>query len=115
LVGPHRGALLDKIGDQLPAIGITAASLTLVFLGFVLASWESYDTTAKAAVRRKYRIRGKVALAGIIASLLSVLFGFIAVGTEHACKWVDVMGVACLGVWGVLTAIQATIALRDIK
>jgi hypothetical protein len=105
---------LDKIGDQLPAVGITAASLTLVFLGFLFASWDSYDTPSKKAVRSKYRVRGWLAFVGIVSSLLSVLFGFVGIANSHSTRWVDIVGVVCLAVWAVLILAQAGIALLDI-
>ena len=107
---------MDKIGDQLPAIGITAASLTLVFLGFLFASWEGYETPeGKAAVRAKYRERGWIAFFGVVASLLSVVFGFIGIGTAHTESWADWVGTVCLAVWAALILWQAVLSLRDIK
>lgn len=106
---------MDKVGEQLPAVAITAASLTLVFLGFLLASWEGYDTSGKAAVRAKYRTRAVVAYWGILSSLAAVLLGFVSVGSGHAYPWVDVLGCVCLAGWGALTITQARMSLRDIK
>jgi hypothetical protein len=107
---------LDKIGDQLPAIGITAASLTLVFLGFLFASWERYETPeGQAAVRAKYLKRGWIAFFGVAASLMSVLFGFIGIGMAHTDSRVDWAGVLCLAVWAALILWQAIISLRDMK
>jgi hypothetical protein len=82
---------MDKIGDQLPAVAITAASLTLVFLGFLFASWDGYDEEGKSAVRNKYRVRGWLSFLGILAALASALCGFVAIGTaapqtDHGAK-----------------------------
>jgi hypothetical protein len=110
-----RGATLDKIGEQLPSLGITAASLTLVFFGFLVASWESYDKAAKAVVRPKFRKRAWVAFWGIISSLLAVVLGLVGMATQHAHRWVDFLGLVCLAAWGGLTTYQSVSALRDIK
>lgn len=106
---------MDKIGDQLPAVAITAASLTLVFLGFLFASWEGYDATGKRAVRGKYRLRGWLAFAGFVTSLLSALCGFIAIGMGHTYAIVDCLGVVFLVAWAGLITAQSVIALRDIQ
>jgi|HubBroStandDraft_5_1064220.scaffolds.fasta_scaffold446766_2 hypothetical protein len=108
------GGRLDKVGEQLPAVAITAASLTLVFLGFLFASWESYTTEAKKIVRPKFRLRAWIAFSGIICSLLAVLFGFIGLGTAHCYRWVDIAGVSLLAAWALLIVTQAAISLRDI-
>jgi uncharacterized membrane protein len=106
---------LDKVADQLPAIGITAASLTLVFLGFLFASWESYPKVDKGSVRVKFRVRGWMAFAGIVFALLAVVFGFIGIARSHTIPCVDWAGVVCLGLWAILIAAQSVIALLDIK
>lgn len=107
--------MLDKIGDQLPAIGITAASLTLVFLGFLFSSWESYETVARRTVYKKYWKRGWTAFAGMEAALLSVVLGFVGMATDHRWPAVDWAGLISLTLWGVLISTQAVTALRDIK
>lgn len=106
---------MDKIGEQLPAVAITAASLTLVFLGLLIASWESYDRASKASVRQRFRTRAWVSFSGIIFALLAVTFGFVGIGTAHAHGWVDELGTFCLLAWAMLTVAQAVIALRDLK
>jgi hypothetical protein len=106
---------VDKIGDQLPAIGITAASLTLVFLGFLFTSWESYETPSRRTVYKKYQKRGWMAFAGMEAALLSVILGFIGIATGHSSPAVDWLGLFSLAAWAVLISLQAVTALRDIK
>lgn len=106
---------MDKVADQLPAIGITAASLTLVFLGFLFASWESFDKVGKESVRLRFRVRGWMAFAGIVFSLMAVVFGFTGIATSHASARIDLYGVVCLGLWAILIAAQSVIALLDIK
>ena len=106
---------MDKIGDQLPTIGITAASLTLVFLGFMFASWDAYDAEGRKSVRAKYRLRGWLAFSGIVFSLLAVLFGFIGIAIGHSHECVDWAGVTSLAAWAILITVQAVIALRDIE
>lgn len=106
---------MDKVGEQLPTIGITAAGLTLVFLGFLFASWDGYDAEAKAKLRTRYRCRGWLAFAGIAASLVAVVLGLIGIGTLHRNRRVDVVGVICLGVWAITIAMQAIVALMDIE
>ena len=105
---------MDKIGDQLPAVGITAASLTLVFLGFMFTSWESYETTSRRAVYKKFLSRGWMAFAGMEAALLSVVLGFVGIGTAHVSRAVDWAGLIALAAWAVLISMQAWTALRDI-
>jgi hypothetical protein len=106
---------MDKVGEQLPAVGITAASLTLVFLGFLISSWEGFPTTALDSIRPRYRRRARLAFAGIVFSLLSVVLGFLGMETAHQWPGVDWAGAICLAVWAVLTLTQAGIALKDFK
>ena len=105
---------MDRVGEQLPAVAITAASLTLVFLGLMFSSWESYDTQAKKAVRSKYRLRGWLSFIGIASALLSALLGFVGVATSHSPAWTDWVGAVLLAIWGILITAQGVIALRDI-
>ena len=56
-----------------------------------------------------------MAFAGIVFSLLAVLFGFIGIATSHADPSIDLAGVVCLGVWALLITMQSVIALLDIK
>lgn len=106
---------MDKIGEQLPTLGITAASLTLVFLGFLLASFEGFTAEARSTVAPKFRRRGWLAVGGIACALVSAVLGAVSVATVHSYRWVDAVGIGCLGLWTVLTAAQAINVVLELK
>jgi hypothetical protein len=106
---------IAKIGEQLPAIGVTAASLTLVFLGFLFASWDTYEAEEQNTVRPKFLRRGWLAFWGIVAALLSMFFGLAGIALKHTPIGLDWTGLICLGIWSALILTQSVIALLDIK
>jgi hypothetical protein len=105
---------MDKVGAQLPTIAMTAASLTLVFLGLMFSSYEGFETTQRPHIRTKYRRRGWLAFLGLLVSLLSVAFGLIGIGTAHKYIWPDYASLAFLVLWGLLIVAQAFISLLEI-
>jgi hypothetical protein len=104
---------MDKVGEQIPAVAITAASLTLVFLGLLFTSWDSYDAAAKPSVKRRFRRRVWTGFFGFLTSTISVVFGFIGIGT--ATSWPVVVGLIFLGIWAILTIGLAFIAALEIE
>jgi len=67
----------NQVVIELVFSGATAlAGLILVFLGSVLAAFESYEEVAKSAVRSKYRWRARLSLGGFLAALLAAGFAF---------------------------------------
>lgn len=106
---------MDKLGEQLPTLGITAASLTLVFLGFLLASFEGFTPEARTTVAPKFQRRGWLAVAGIVCALLSAVFGAVGVATSHSYRYCDVIGTAFLALWALLITGQAINAVREIR
>jgi uncharacterized membrane protein len=105
---------MDKVGEQLPTVGTTVAGLVLVFLGMVIAAWESYEANDKNAVRGKYRSRIWLTFFGLLSSLLSASFGLIGIASGHNPKWLDVAGVSCLALSFVLIILAAFIAVKEI-
>jgi uncharacterized membrane protein YjgN (DUF898 family) len=105
---------MDKVGEQLPAIGTTVAGLILVFLGMIFTSWESYDTGSKNSVRFKFRKRAWTSFFAFICAILSAVFGLIGVGTDHKCPWPDYVGAALLALSGIVMAISALATILEI-
>jgi hypothetical protein len=105
---------MDKVGEQLPAVASTVASLILVFFAIIITRWDSYETTAKASVRPKFRRKAWTVFFGFLAAVLSGLFGFIGIGTAHKEGWPDVVGAIFLAISVVLMTIFAFISLLEI-
>jgi len=53
--------------------GTALGGLILVFLGSVVAAFDSYDTTQQRAVRQKYRVRARTALIGFLSALAAAV------------------------------------------
>jgi hypothetical protein len=106
---------MDKVGEQLPAVATTVASLVLVFFGLIIAAWESYNPEAKASVRSRFRHRAWTTFFAFLAAVLSATFGLIGIGTAHKCLWPDVVGVVLLGLSGILMASVGLLALLEME
>lgn len=67
-----------NISGDIAASAIALAGLVLVFLGAILAGFDSYDKAAQRAVRSKYRRRVWFAFAGFALALASGVCGLLA-------------------------------------
>src|SRR5438876_10298448 len=92
--------------------GVALAGLILVFLGGVISAFDSFDETAKDAVRGGYRRRAWLGFSGFVLSLSSAGSALIAArfrpGLWIACSFV------CLAVAFLLVFVAALQAVRDI-
>lgn len=102
----------NNILGQLFSGGTALAGLVLVFLGSVLASYDSFEPTAKRAVRRKYRWRAWVGFAGFLCSLVAATAGLIGL-MRGAAPWLWV-GVAALVLSGLLLVALALVSVVEI-
>lgn len=66
------------VAGQVTTAGTALAGLILVFLGNIFTSFNSYDADQQSSVKRKYRMRGLMALAGFVMSLLTAVFGLLS-------------------------------------
>ena len=105
---------MDKVGEQLPAVGATVASLILVFIGLLITSWESYGAERQYAVRESFKRRGWIAFAALLSATLSVVLGMVGIGVQHKVCWPDTIGTACLAISGALVNAIAYIYMKDL-
>lgn len=104
---------MAKVAEQLVGASAALAGLILVFLGVVLTAWDSYDTTAKPAVRSKYWNRALIAFGGLLSAIVSGVLGFVALGTDNTTS--SYWGLSFLAVSCGLMLTVAVLALIDIR
>src|SRR5258705_3764643 len=98
---------MDKVGEQLPALGTALAGLILVFLGMIVSAWDGYDSIDRESVRSKYRTRIRLAFAGFLSALFSAGFGLYGTFLKHTPIWPDHVGLWFLVLSATLTLIVA--------
>jgi hypothetical protein len=102
----------DSVINQLFSGGTALAGLILVFLGGVLASFDSYAAADKNAVRKKYRTRAWLAILGFGSSLLAAVFALVA--NWHATSAMIICSIIALGLSFALLVIMALGAVVEI-
>jgi len=105
---------MDKVGEQLPAVATTVASLILVFFAIIFTRWDSYDAAGKAAVKSKFRVRAWTVFFAFLAAVMSGILGLIGIGTAHKSGWPDVVGVIFLALSVFLMMAFAFVSLLEI-
>jgi hypothetical protein len=92
--------------------GTALGGLILVFLGSVVAAFDSYDTTQQRAVRHKYRVRARTALIGFLFALAAA----VLVIPAHwvAWKFFLVAAMVALSVALVSAIVAAFMTVSDI-
>jgi len=101
--------ILDQVFNGSTAL----AGLILVFLGVVLAGYESYDATEKPGVRCRYQRRGYLTFAGFLAALVSA---WLAMLTNWVQSPILTYGaLVTLGLAFLLLVVVAFMAVRDIS
>lgn len=92
---------LQDIADLVVGSSLAFSGLVLVFLGSVVAAFESYDATDQGAVRGKYRWRVWTAFAGfifsLVAAVLSLMFKFMDAASLLSLA-ITAMGLAMVAV-----------------
>jgi|HubBroStandDraft_6_1064221.scaffolds.fasta_scaffold630498_3 hypothetical protein len=101
------------IADQVLTASTALAGLLLVFLSNAVAGFEGFDTTARRAVRTKYRVRGWLGFAAFTAALLSAALSLLFYWDKS--KGTVIASAALLLLSLVLGLIAAFIAARDIR
>jgi tellurite resistance protein TehA-like permease len=77
----HHGAVgpdIAKIADLVFSGGTALAGLVLVYLGFLLQSFETYRPDQREELPRKIKQHTYAAMAGLIASLVAAALAFIS-------------------------------------
>jgi hypothetical protein len=70
----------EKVLELVFQGGVALAGLILVFLGYILTAFDSYDTGGKKAVFAKYRTRAIQSLIGFAAALFAAILSLAAYG-----------------------------------
>jgi hypothetical protein len=103
----------EKVRELVFSGGTALAGLILVFLGAVIASFESYDAAQRRAVYRRYRKRGILALTAFAGSLIAA---GLALGSYWtACLAFFYGGLALLLFSFVMVLVVAFMAVTDIR
>lgn len=76
----------DRLSDLLFSGGTALAGLILVFLGQVVASFESFEAVDRSAVREKHQRRAWLGFSGFAAALLAAVTGLLASVTPVCSK-----------------------------
>lgn len=107
----------NPVGEKDVVLALIATSaalvgLVLVFLGFIVATFESYDTEAKTSVRKVFRLQARWTMGGFAVGLASV---------TTATFWLlhpqDILFKATVALFAgqlVLLAISAFVVTRDL-
>ena len=103
----------DSVINQLFSGGTALAGLVLVFLGGVLAAFDSYETQQKNAVRDKYKKRAWLSLLGFSTALIAAVCAFVA-NWFPAGFWIIGSTIA-LGIAFFLVVIMAVKAVTEIS
>jgi hypothetical protein len=99
--------------DQVFAGSTALAGLILVFLGVVLAGYDSYEAAQRSAVRSRYQLRGYLTFAGFLAALVSAVLAML---TNWGQSRILTCGaLATLGLSFLLLLLVAFMAVRDIS
>lgn len=99
--------------DEIFAGGTALAGLILVFLGSVIASFESYDKPSQRSVLKKYNRRAWMALVGFVASLSAAALALAAHWiTCHAMLYGSL---SALTLAFLATSAAAVTAVRDLR
>ena len=101
------------IAAQLFSGAASLAGMVLVFLGFVVAHYESFDKLGKAVVKGKYKSRAILAFWGFISALIAATLGLFS-------NWlispvILYIGMAVLGFSILSVVMLAIITVRSIK
>ena len=96
---------------QIFAGGTALAGLVLVFLGSVLASYDSFEPTARRAIKSKYQWRAWLAFAGFAFSLIAAACGLIGlIIGPSTCLVLGIIALAAAGLlllaMGFLSALE---------
>jgi hypothetical protein len=110
--GVELPANADKILELVFTGGTALAGLILVFLGAVIASFESRSNPTETTVR-KYKRRARIALSGFFASLASAVLALGAYWCPSILLFFG--GLVALGFAFVVTSIVSIEAVADIK
>jgi hypothetical protein len=83
-----------------------------VFLGITISSFDAYDATDQGSVRKKFKLRARIALAGFVFALISVA---CAVVSEWAWRVQLVnLGTGAIALSATATVIAAFLAVSDL-
>lgn len=105
---------MDKVVDQIPSVATSLAGLILVFLGVVFTTWESYDTTAKKSVTRKFRVRAWLAFLGFLFAAVSTVAALIGIGIDHTPRCADYCAIGSLALSGAFMFVIALLVVLEI-
>lgn len=84
------GAL--RVAGDVATAAIALAGLILVFIGAIATSFDSYQKTEQAAVRRRYQRRAWFSFVGFVLAVISAALAILG-------KWLGIQCAALASIW----------------
>jgi hypothetical protein len=104
--------VLGITGDLVGA-GAAFSGLVLVFLGFAVSSFDSYDSTQKRSVRTRFQWRTWLAFSGLALSIASTAAALAAKAANLEClAWIAIV---LLALAAALVIAAAVIVALDVR
>lgn len=104
---------LKNVLGQLFAGGTALAGLVLVFLGGILASYESYDPADRSAVKAQYKRRAWAAFWGFVGSLIAGAAGMVGLLCDGSRFWL-ISGLVALTASAIVLIGMAVLSVQEI-
>ena len=104
-------AWVEASGD-ITSAATALGGLLLVFIGAVSTGYSSYSAEQQGAVRKRFQLRGALALAGFLLALAAAILAIIGKVTERACPVIWAVG--CLAVVFLLVVVAAIVSVLDL-
>lgn len=101
------------IAEEISGAGAAFSGLILVFLGFAVAGYDSYESTQKKSVRGRFQLRAWLAFTGLAFSIAATGAALVseAAGSECAA-WISVFLIAVAAVVVLLAALIVALDVR---
>ena len=103
---------LDAAGD-VAAAATALSGLLLVFIGAVTSAYQSYETTARKAVRGRFLTRGALSFAGFVFSLVSAVAALSAKVVGSPC--LVIVSLAFLGLAFGVVLVAGALTVWEIR
>ena len=101
------------VSGDIAAAATALSGLLVVFLGSIVASYDGFDPTSKAAVRQRFKDRAKLGAIGFFASLAAAVSALV--GKWLDCPWFVVFAFLSLIVSLLVISRAVILMIKDIN